>query len=852
MEYEDIDIRIGQDKKVYTVVAFHSSKGVMKTITSPYTFSISPKWANNLETVLQVLNLRSSSLSRAQAMVKQLGEELFDQLFRGEALDLYRRVKYYAEQYKHTLRLYLHITPPQLVNYPWEILRERNLATPLCLSTQPKILLLRCTHRLIEAKSLKNPKYSSPLRILGMTSNVPDLPHLNIRHEKSVINEATEQLQQDGKIDLDWKEGTREELAKLKKDPSIWHVFHFIGHGHFDDQTGEGQLAFQDTDISAIQLSKELPASIPLIFLNACDTARGNNFERSSSVAYKLASDKRFAVIGMQFRVSDDAAVEFAKRFYTQLAAGTFIDEAVAEARQHIYAMNRNNPLDWAAPVLYTNVQKPFAFLQNMDRLDGPTLKLPDPNTLPIIQLPPVFILPPEPPTSMPVVIPLPLPRKTFRERYTALKTWQRLLCGVMAIILLCSLFFGGYEILRQLTNNTCNINRSLSPITYPTVAINSTPDALSVFTNEPGMEICTDSDGEFIGLSNGATIFDTKSLAYPTMHQAAQAYMNDNLSGYESLLTSATNTGIGGDPANAEAKIYDENYNVLTTGQSYIIIVVVTAFDPTGIGGSRDILQGAYVAQKKYNDSRVENSPQLVLLIANSGSDPNNAKIVANDILQLRKTHPNIIGVVGWPLSSSTVNANAILYPKDILMISPNATSDGLGSNQLFLRIVSADMLQTQVSAAYAHNMLHAKRVAIFYQQDDSYSASSANDFSKFFQADTANEQSTILIPYIPGDNFVQDLQNKVHGQADLIYFADSAGDVGLLLNALSQVGLPNMKVMGGDGLGVLNDYPSGQTGLNRLIFTTYALIDPSDKAASTQFLNEYQSDFSTSFPPL
>lgn len=848
MEYEDIDIHINQSGKNYAVFAIHSRDRKQQRTASAPPFRISSEWSNRLERMLQSLNLRDSQQARAQATVMRLGEELFEQLFRGDVLELYQKVKYYAKQYKHILRLYLHITPPQLVNYPWEILREPNLPIPLCLSIEPKILLIRCTYAPInEMRSLRNPKYSPPLRILGMASNSSDDPYLNIAHEKAVIESALEKLKQDGSIALHWKEATAEELSQLKKDASPWHVFHFIGHGHFDEQTGEGQLNFQDTDISAAQLSKELPASIPLILLNACDTARGNNFERTSSVAYKLASEKRFAVIGMQFKVSDDAAIKFAQSFYTQLANRSFIDEAVAEARQEMYRASRYNPLDWAAPVLYTNVQRAFAFQPNTDRLKN-ARTLPDPDIVPLVQPQPAPILSPEILTPMPEEIPLVPPRKTLRERYKLLSVRQRLLCGALAVLLVCSVALGGYVTLNHivaLSNITCNVNSPLFP------HVNTTASPLNVFANEPGMGTFQDTTGETVGLSNGSTIFDQEDQAavVADMQQAAQARINGDQAKFDSSLRSAQNE----DPANAEAKIYAENDIVLAKQLPYITLVLGIALTSTNIGGSRDILQGAYVAQKEYNDQiAATNShcPLLVLLLANSGSVDTNAATVAEDIIQVQKANKSIIGVVGWSLSSPTINAINTLNssPDKMWMISPNATSDDLEGIPHLLRIVSSDKAQVQVSARYAYNILHAKKVAIFYQTGDSYSASLA----AAFQQDAPNPQSTIFIPYTTGDDFAQELQDQVKGKVDVIYIAGLVGDATHLLDDLPSAGLsPTFPVMGGDGLAVLNDYLKGQSGLNRLVFTTYAAIDPSSTAALTQFLHEYQSDFDTSLPP-
>jgi tetratricopeptide (TPR) repeat protein len=53
----------------------------------------------------------------------------------------------------------------------------------------------------------------------------------------------------------------------------------------------------------------------------------------------------------MQFAISDDAAITFARGFYSALAAGRPVDAAVTQARLAIFAAG--NDVEWGTPVLY-------------------------------------------------------------------------------------------------------------------------------------------------------------------------------------------------------------------------------------------------------------------------------------------------------------------------------------------------------------------------------------------------------------------------------------------------------------------------------------------------------------------
>jgi tetratricopeptide (TPR) repeat protein len=57
------------------------------------------------------------------------------------------------------------------------------------------------------------------------------------------------------------------------------------------------------------------------------------------------------AVVAMQFPITDEAAITFARGFYTALSVGRPVDAAVSYARLAIFA--DDNDVEWATPVLY-------------------------------------------------------------------------------------------------------------------------------------------------------------------------------------------------------------------------------------------------------------------------------------------------------------------------------------------------------------------------------------------------------------------------------------------------------------------------------------------------------------------
>lgn len=103
-----------------------------------------------------------------------------------------------------------------------------------------------------------------------------------------------------------------------------------------------------DAELLAVQLRD---AGVRVAVLGACQTAQRDDVGMWSSVAESLLKGELAAVVGMQFPVRDTTALEFAQRFYSALAVGLSIDEAVAAGRVAISAAS--DARGWATPVLY-------------------------------------------------------------------------------------------------------------------------------------------------------------------------------------------------------------------------------------------------------------------------------------------------------------------------------------------------------------------------------------------------------------------------------------------------------------------------------------------------------------------
>jgi ABC-type branched-subunit amino acid transport system substrate-binding protein len=153
----------------------------------------------------------------------------------------------------------------------------------------------------------------------------------------------------------------------------------------------------------------------------------------------------------------------------------------------------------------------------------------------------------------------------------------------------------------------------------------------------------------------------------------------------------------------------------------------------------------------------------------------------------------------------------------------------------------------QAIVGARYAEQQLHASRVALFVDPHNPYSSSLAGDFKQQFIAD--GNQIVDTENYTVGDqaDLPTHLRSALNFQPDLIYFAGYADDLAVLLVDLP-TSLPNLQVLGGDGLYVPEVYPSSaRPGFSRVHFTTFAYPDEWDILGMIrpQFFSEYSSAF-------
>jgi hypothetical protein len=243
-------------------------------------------------------------------------------------------------------RTFLDVEPRSLSELPWELLTTPNV--------QRKRLFLDPSRPFVRGRSTAfeqpRPVPEWPLRALLVVGSEPNDDVIDAREEVAAILGALRQLGRTAHAEVLLRPSKQKVVDRYRD--FMPHIFHFIGHGGelpgqrprlklYDENLGK-TMAWTVDDIQH-DLNGCHPAS--LAFINACRTTNaagggpaGDEVtpDSSLSIIEAFAESGISAVLGMMGNVTEDAAQEFALRFYTALAQGKTVDVALCEARQGV------------------------------------------------------------------------------------------------------------------------------------------------------------------------------------------------------------------------------------------------------------------------------------------------------------------------------------------------------------------------------------------------------------------------------------------------------------------------------------------------------------------------------------
>ncbi len=350
--YSDFDLRFTREGEGYRAEIMASPGG-----TGGHAFQLDFKEHEIENYLLRIGDRRSgmrSAASPESTAAREFGSRLFEMVFQGDLKFAFRASLEATRSERLGLRIRLRFgDAPELADLPWEYLYRPGRREFLALSVDTPVV------RFFELEEARAPlPVTPPLRVLVMLSNPSDVDCLNVEDEWKKLKDAVRPLEDLKLLVVERLEkATLSELQRRLRGAD-YHIFHFVGHGHFDPRTEEGALAFEDeagrkrlvtgSDLG-IYLQDE--RALRLVVLNACEGARGSRKDPFSGAAQSLILKNVPAVIAMQFEVGDAAAISFTQGFYGALADDYPVDAALAEARKAMYACD--NSVEWGTPVLY-------------------------------------------------------------------------------------------------------------------------------------------------------------------------------------------------------------------------------------------------------------------------------------------------------------------------------------------------------------------------------------------------------------------------------------------------------------------------------------------------------------------
>src|SRR6267154_2329517 len=357
MTYDDFDLQIEPAGEKFRVRLLNAPTGQATTeFVLPFT---EIELANFLSRIGQVRRtMRRVDAPELQA-AKEFGGKLFGAIFSGEMIAQLRGSMEQASDKDHGLRIRLRLTDvPSLADLPWEFLYDANQNHFLTTSTEtPVVRFLDLPQRIAPLR------VALPLRVLVMIASPRNLKRLDTEGEWERLQESLGDLLSAGQLVIERLPAATLDALRLRARGAPFHVFHFIGHGGFDEAAQDGVLQFEDESGMSYPVRGEMLGmqlhdhrSLRLAVLNACEGARSSRQDPFSGVAQSLLQQRVPAVIAMQFEISDAAAKVFALEFYRAVAEGNPVDAAVCESRKALFKEEFGQ--EWATPVLYMRSQE--------------------------------------------------------------------------------------------------------------------------------------------------------------------------------------------------------------------------------------------------------------------------------------------------------------------------------------------------------------------------------------------------------------------------------------------------------------------------------------------------------------
>ena len=301
----------------------------------------------------------------------QLGEALFDSLFDSKlGQDFINFYFQFVQEKEQKLRIELDIDEqemPEFAALPWEFLciPERFNQGTIWLGTDPNLVFSRRRALWNSAKTIQL-KPGEKLRIALAISAPEDEGPVEYAEVQEYLEKLTKEQSEEIELLPIINPATKVEIDKLlERKP---HIFHFIGHGRFEDRAGKkvGEIALEGKvgkKVLAKWVDEKFFAGLfvrhrpGIVVLQACEGGKQSASEAFKGVAPKIVAQNIPVVVAMQYKIQNATANAFSEEFYRRLAEGEPVDIAAQNGRYRVALESDYLGNDFATPVIFMRVE---------------------------------------------------------------------------------------------------------------------------------------------------------------------------------------------------------------------------------------------------------------------------------------------------------------------------------------------------------------------------------------------------------------------------------------------------------------------------------------------------------------
>lgn len=314
--------------------------------------------------------------SHSSRIMQYLGIKLWHWVFDGPILNSLERSRGIAMGQNTRLRFRLEIRDPSLIALPWEIMQRE--AGQSAISLSQYTLFSRTISEVDDLPYLQTDQALNILLVLGVMVLGDQYKQLDLKKEAELIEKT---LSNGSLIGSNYSvhapcmvktliQPTPQELIS-ELETKAYNVFFYAGHG---ERGPDGGFLFPRPSIplNGMELAQVLTRTgVKLAVFNACRGAQPYAIHRQaiphSSLAEVLIRQGVPAVLGMRDEIADEECHSFIQTFTQALRSRKPIDEAVAEARQHLLTIYKFNQPAWTLPVLYLHPNYDGELIKSFD-----------------------------------------------------------------------------------------------------------------------------------------------------------------------------------------------------------------------------------------------------------------------------------------------------------------------------------------------------------------------------------------------------------------------------------------------------------------------------------------------------